>query len=305
MADEFGNRKVPEINSQVENKVANENYFASENQIALENVEAKENLDTVGKVKQPNKNKKKNLSVLSAGLVGIVSMALIGVTSLVNVKMKAQFDDEKVVYEEGKISYSLNVKEMTEKETLSIYVTRDGKKLEKIELVDEDKDGLIEGKIDVDKTYIEEKFSSGKNEKIEYKLDLKGVVGLDVERYFDSVKVNIDQFVSEFYYVEGHCNCGVDGYYYFTMVFEDFGHIFSDFKAYIIDDEYDIVSDQEKEKHIAYCKFSDNLFEEQKIYVADLATSHGKLVIKYRADDNVVEGKDQNGYYTIEAEINM
>lgn len=305
MADEFGNRKVPEINSQVENKVANENYFASENQTALENVEAKENLDTVGKVKQSNKSKKKNLSVLSAGLVGIVSMALIGVTSLVNVKMKAQFDDEKVVYEEGKISYSLNVKEMTEKETLLIYVTRDGKKLEKIELVDEDNDGLIEGKIDVDKTYIEEKFSSGKNEKIEYKLDLKGVVGLDVERYFDSVKVNIDQFVSEFYYVEGHCNCGVDGYYYFTMVYEDYGHIFSGFKAYIIDDMYDIVSEQEKEKHIAYCKFSDNYYEEQRIYVSDLATSHGKLVIKYRADDNIIEGKDQNGYYTIETEINM
>ena len=143
MADEFGNRKAPEINSQVENKVASENYFARENETVLENVEAKENLDTVGKAKQPNKNKKKNLSILSAGLVGIVSMALIGVTSLVNVKMKAQFDDQKVVYEEGKISYSLTVKEMTEKETLSIYVTRDGKKLNKIELVDDDKDGLI------------------------------------------------------------------------------------------------------------------------------------------------------------------
>ena len=46
MADEFGNRKAPEINSQVENKVASENYFARENQTALENVEAKENLDT-------------------------------------------------------------------------------------------------------------------------------------------------------------------------------------------------------------------------------------------------------------------
>ena len=249
---------------------------------------------------------KKNLSILSAGLVGVVSLALVGVTSLVNVKMKAKFDENKVAYEEGKISYSLSVKDMTEKETLAIYVTRDGKKLEKIDLVDDDKDGLIEGKIDVDKAYIEEKFSSGKTENIQYKLDLKGIVGLDVERHFDSVKVNIDQIVSNFYYVEGHCNCGVDGYYYFTMVFEDLEHIFSDFKAYIVDDYYsESLSDEEKAKHIAYCKFSDNLYEEQKIYVKDLGTSHGKLVIKYRADDNIIEGKDQHGYYTIETEINM
>ena len=295
MADEFGNRNAPEINSQVENKTVSENIFAQENKPVLENIEAKENLDTVGKPKKVSKNKKKNISILSAGLVAVVSFALIGVTSLVNVKMKAEFDDKKVVYEEGKISYSLTVKEMTENETLSIYVVRDNVKLEKIELVDEDGDGLIEGKIDVDKPYIEEKFSSGKSEKVQYKLDLKGVVGLDVERYFDSVTVNIEQMVSEFYYVEGHCNCGADGYYYFTMVFEDFDHLFSDFNACIVDDE----------GNVANCVFSDNLYEEQKIYVADLTTSHGKLVIKYRADDDQIEGKDEYGYYTIETDINM
>ena len=296
MADEYGNRRTPEFNPQRENKVAKENLFASENKPVSENIEAKENLDTVGKERKTNKNAKaKRLSVLSAGLVGAVSFALIGVTSLVNVKMKAEFDDKKVAYEDGKISYSLTVKEMTEKETLSIYVIRDNVKLEKIELTDEDGDGLIEGKIDVDKTYIDEKFSSGKSEEVQYKLDLKGVVGLEVERYFDSVTINIDQIVSEFYYVEGHCNCGVDGYYYFTMVFEDLEHIFSNFEAYIVDDN----------GNKAYCKFSDNYYEEQKIYVHDLTTSHGTLVIKYMADDDQTEGKDEFGFYTIEAEINM
>lgn len=295
MADEFENRNAPEVNSQVENKLAKENFSAQEMRPVSENIEAKENLDTVGKPKHIKKAKKKRLSILSAGLVGIVSFALIGVTSLFNVKMKAEFDEKKVVYEDGKISYSLSVKEMTEKETLSIYVTRDNIKLEKIELVDEDGDGLIQGKIDVDKNYLEEKFSSGKNEQVKYKLDLKGVVGLEVERYFDSVTVNIEQVVSAFYYVEGHCNCGVDGYYYFTMVFEDFDHIFSNFEAYIVDDY----------GNKATCTFSDNYYDEQKIYVHDLVSSHGKLVIKYMADDGQTEGKDVFGFYTIETDINM
>lgn len=296
MADEYGNKNAPEFASQSENKIAKENLFAKENQIVSENVEAKENLDTVGKKRGANKKaKKQRLSVLSAGLVGVVSFALIGITSLVNVKMKAEFDDKKVAYEDGKISYSLSVKEMTEKETLSIYVIRDNVKLEKIELVDEDGDGLIEGKIDVDKTYIDEKFSSGKSEEVQYKLDLKGVVGLEVERYFDSVTVSINQIVSAFYSVEGHCNCGVDGYYYFTMVFEDLEHIFDNFNAYIVDDY----------GNEAHCTFSDNLYEEQKIYVHDLESSHGKLVIKYTADDDQTEGKDEFGFYTIETEINM
>lgn len=296
MADEYGNRNAPEFASQSENKIVKENLFVKENQTVSENVEAKENLDTVGKKRAANKKaKKQRLSVLSAGLVGVVSFALIGVTSLVNVKMKAEFEEKKVGYEDGKISYSLNVKEMTEKETLSIYVIRDNVNLEKIELHDEDGDGLIEGKIDVDKTYIDEKFSSGKAEEVQYKLDLKGVVGLNVERYFDSVTVNIDQVVSNFYYVEGHCNCGKDGYYYFTMVFEDLEHIFHDFIAYIVDDN----------GNKADCTFSDNLYDEQRIYVADMTSSHGKLVIKYMADDDLTEDKDEFGFYTIEADIYM
>ena len=286
MGDEFENRNAPEVNSQVENKLEKEHYFAQENKSVNENIEAKEHLDTVGRKKNVRNKKKQKLSILSAGLVGIVSLALIGITSLFNVKMRAEFDDKKVAYEDAKISYSLSVKEMTEKETLSIYVTRDNVKLEKIELLDEDGDGLIEGKIDVDKTYIDEKFSSGKNEQVQYKLDLK---------YFDSVTVNIDQVVSNFYYVEGHCNCGADGYYYFTMVFEDFDHIFSNFEAYIVDDY----------GNKAYCEFSDNVYDEQKIYVHDLVSSHGKLVIKYMADDGETEGKDVFGFYTIETDINM
>ena len=83
--------------------------------------------------------------------------------------------------------------------------------------------------------------------------------------------VKIDKMTSRFDDVEGYCNCGVDGYYYFKMNFEDDGGLFSNFEAYIIDDFYD-ESDTtgEKEKHIAYCTFSDNLHEYQKIFVDNL-----------------------------------
>jgi hypothetical protein len=79
------------------------------------------------------------------------------------------------------------------------------------------------------------------------------------------------------------------------MVFDDIDHIFSNFEAYIVDDY----------GNKAICKFSDNLYDEQKIYVADLVSSHGKLVIKYTADDGETEGKDEFGFYTIETDINM
>ena len=295
MADEFENRRAPEVNPQVENKIVRENYVVQENKTVSENVSVKENLDTVGKA--PRKVIKKgrvNIALLSAGLVGAVSLALVGITTLVNVKMKAKF--ENVKYNDGKIEYRINVSNMTEKETLSVYSSRDTGASVPTQVFDEDGDGIIEGAIEIDKSYIAERFENEENVDIKYTVDLKGMVGLDIIRSFDSYEVHINKKVAKFYYVEGHCHCGVDGYYYFTMNYEDYQGIFSDFKAWIEDDF----------GNKAYCTFSDNLYEEQKIYVLEnLEGSHGKLVIKYKADDGKTEGKDENGYYTIETEINM
>ena len=283
--DEYGNRVAPEFNPQVENKFTNENAFAVENKAAFENVTAKENFEFDGKsLRKTDKTKSRNkaMSVLTSSLVGVVGLVVAGMTNLVNIKFKAKFND--VEYRDGQIHYSIDVKDMTEKEYLIIYQSRDTIDLEPVRLEDEDGDGLITGAIDVDKEYIEKQFENKENAKVRYVLNLRGMVGLDVERLFDRYVVKIDKFTSNFEDVEGYCNCGVDGYYYFTMNFKDDAGLFSNFEAYIIDDFYESTSEQDKAKHISYCTFSDNLHEEQRIFVLDLQGSRGTLVIKYNKD---------------------
>ena len=286
MFDEYSNRKAPEFERQVENKTVNENLFVAENKTFNENVRVKENIEFDGKsLKKPGKIKARNkaLSVLTTSLVGVVGLVVAGMTNLINIKLKAEFD--KVEYQDGRINYAINVENLTEKEYLVIYPERDGKKLDGIKLVDEDGDGYIAGSFDVDIDYIQKQQELFDNVSVKYVVNLRGLVGLDVERLFDRYVVRIDQFTSEFEDVEGYCNCGVDGYYYFKMNFKDDGGLFSNFEAYIIDDFYDENDvTGEKEKHIAYCTFSDNLHDEQKIFVLDLQGSRGTLVIKYNKE---------------------
>ncbi len=286
MFDEYSNRKAPEFERQVENKTVNENLFVAENKTFNENVRVKENIEFDGKsLKKPGKIKARNkaLSVLTTSLVGVVGLVVAGMTNLINIKLRAEFD--KVEYQDGRINYAINVENLTEKEYLVIYPERDGKKLDGIKLVDEDGDGYIAGSFDVDTEYIQKQQELFDNVSVKYVVNLRGLVGLDVERLFDRYVVRIDQFTSEFEDVEGYCNCGVDGYYYFKMNFKDDGGLFSNFEAYIIDDFYDENDvTGEKEKHIAYCTFSDNLHDEQKIFVLDLQGSRGTLVIKYNKE---------------------
>ena len=287
MFDEYSNKKAPEYNSQVENKVTSENVFAVENKTVIENVNAKENIEFDGKsYKKQDRAKARNkaLSVLTTSLVGVVGLVVAGLTNMINIKLKAKFDE--VEYRDGKIAFSINVQNLTEKEYIVVYPERDTKKLDecKYYLADAE-DGYISGSFDVDKEYIENQLATGDNVTVRYVLNLRGLVGLDVERLFDRYVVKIDKMTSRFDDVEGYCNCGVDGYYYFKMNFEDDGGLFSNFEAYIIDDFYDENDvTGEKEKHIAYCTFSDNLHEYQKIFVDNLKGSHGKLVIKYNKE---------------------
>ena len=286
MLDEFGNKKISEFTSQEENKVARENLFAIENKAANENITAKEKIEFDGKsLRKTDKIKSRNkaISVMTSSLVGVIGLVVAGMTNLVNIKYNAEFD--RVKYVDGEIQYSINVKDLTAKENLTIYQSRDTKKLDPIRYENMDlKDGVIEGVIPVDQEYIERQLASSNNVTIKYVLELRGVVGLDVERLFDRYVVKIDKFTSTFDSVEGYCNCGVDGYYYFTMKYEDDGGLFSKFEAYIIDDFYESASEEEKERHISYCTYSENLHDEQRIFVLDLQGSHGTLVIKYLKD---------------------
>ena len=291
--DEYGNRRAPELNPQSENKVFRENITALENKAVSENIIAKENIEFDGKSSRKTdkiKSRNRALSVLTSSLVGVVGLVVAGMTNLVNIKFKAKFNS--VEYRDGQLVYSINVKDMTEKENLTIYQSRDTTKLEPVSLVDDDGDGVIEGAIDVDRDYIERQLERKDNVNVKYVLDLRGIVGLEVERLFDRWVVRIDKYTSKFENVTGHCRCGEDGHYYFKMNFEDDGGLFSNFEAYIIDEFYDEnASEEEKAKHIAYCTFSDNLHDEQRIFVLDLQGSRGTLVIKYNkegVDEKVV-----------------
>lgn len=287
MADEFNNKSAPEFSPQSENKVVKENLFAQENKSVVENVPVEENKDTTqGQPRTQKFNKEKKdraLGVLSASLVGTIALVLTTMTSLVNVKMKAEFED--VTYEDGVLKYSVNVKNMTEKETLMIYPSRDNKSFERIDLVDDDGDGLVQGEIKIDKEYVAERLASGDNVNVKYVLNLKGDVGLDIEREFDRWVVRIDKQTSKFENVEYHCECGVDGYFYFTMNFEDDNQLFTDFEAWIEDAFYeDATTDLGREQHIAKCTFTENLHDEQRIFVDHLTGSAGKLFIKYKSN---------------------
>ena len=304
MADEYSNYQGSEFNPQVENKSVNENFTVLENKPVTENVPIKENLT---EDQQRNNGRKLNMdkrnramSVLSTGLVATIGLVLAGITSFVNVKMKANFVDEETKYDNGVLSYSINVEEMTEEETLTLYVTRNNKKIETISLEDKDGDGIITGTIPGVKEYVEEVFAAKANAQIDYLLELKGVVGLGVERPFDTYRTTITKNTSTFESVDGECHCDEDACFHFRMNFEDEGGIFSDFVAYIEDDF----------GNRSYCDFTGDLHDEQKIYVLSpkLKGSHGYLVIKYKADDGVENGtgkKDQEGYYIHKTEINM
>lgn len=220
---------------------------------------------------QPKKSKRSFLTGISASLVTVVAASLVGITNLLNVGMDAQFVDGETEYLDGKIRYEINVENMTEKESLSAYLYEDDKLIDTLELIDEDGDGVISGEIALDKEAVQEKLEAGDNVRIEYRMDLKGVVGLNVERSFDSYKFRIDKFYSSIESVDMWCSCGEDGYYNFKINYTDPLDKFENFEAYIEDEK----------GNIAVCMFTDNPHEAQRIFVNGLSGSQCRLYIKY------------------------
>ena len=275
MAEEFNNIKAPEFNSQSENKLTKENLFAKENKSVSENVNVKENLEFDAKKPQISnriKSRNKAISVLTSSLVGVVGLIVAGMTNLVNVKFKANFIKDETELRDGKIHYSVNVSDMTEKEYLTIYEYRNGALLEARRLEDEDGDGLIKGAFDIDMDFINEVFSKQTLTVVSYTLDLKGMVGLDVERLFGRFTTeykNEEAYFEDFSY---YSNWEVDGCFYFQMNFKDDAGLFSEFEAYIEDGF----------GNKAYCTFSENPHDEQKIFIGNLQGSTGKFYINYK-----------------------
>lgn len=268
------NKKIPENQIQADHIELRDNAPFEEmtaqsefTAVQDENNQPKEQEETV----ERPKNKKSFLASLSTSLVVVVAAAVVGITNLLNVNLNATFNDELTKYVDGKIQYSIDVTDLTEKESLKLYLYEDQELIETFALVDEENDGIIDGEIEVDKEKIQTKLDQADNVRVEYRLDLKGEVGLNVERAFDSYVFQIDKFYSTIDSVDMHCECSVDGCYHFLINFTDPLEKFTEFEAWIEDEN----------GNVATCEFSDDLHAEQKIFVGNMTTSRCKLFIRY------------------------
>lgn len=267
-----------EFISTLENEVEIEVKEIKENEGVLETVITKEN-ETVqeygGISESGSRNRKKKTKLFQALTTTtttlIVGGALIGVTNLVNVNMDASFMS--LTFEDSLIKYELNVKDVKDDNELIIYLYDESENEIAVHQVTEDiKDDVILGAIEIDIESISSSLEN--NEVITYYAELKGDVGLDIERSFDRYRLEISSLTSVFNLVTHRCNCSEDGYYYFKMDFVDDYGLFTDFNAYIIDaggNEFK-------------CELSDNLHEEQRIYVRTARGGKGKLIIEYLAN---------------------
>ena len=220
-----------------------------------------------------NREKKNQaMTQLTGGMVATIAAVAVGVTNLINVNLNASFND--VQYTDGAITYEVAVEDVKEDNKLNLYFYDGDELVETYVLSDEDGDGLIAGEIPLDTADIENRLAADGTVSIPYRLTLKGEVGLDVERAFDSYLVKIDKMVSRFDGLEGNCQCSVDGCYHFKMNFEDDGGLFSDFTAEIRDSF----------GNVAVCTFNENLHTEQKIFVGNLRGTNATLVVTYLAD---------------------
>jgi len=271
---------MPELNKIIpENQVQQENIKILDNAPINEMSKQSEFSTNSNETNQMNeqenverpKSKKSFLASLSSSVIVVVAAATVGITTLLNVNLNATFNDELTKYDDGKIQYSIDVTNLTDKETLKLYFYEDKELVDTIILVDEENDGVIDGEILVDTEAIQNKLDQGDNVRVEYRLDLKGDVGLNVERSFDSYVFRIDKFLSSIDSVDMWCQCNIDGCYHFQINFSDPLGKFTDFEAWIEDEK----------GNIARCEFSDDLHAEQKIFVGDMTTSRCKLYIKY------------------------
>lgn len=277
MAMDESFNEVPESNAAVSEYITvgettdyAETLSQSEYMEYREFIEADDDPYNRSRINQEKKNQA--LSQLTGGMVATIAAVAVGVTNLINVNLNASFND--VQYTDGAIVYEVAVEDAKEDNKLNLYFYDGDELVETYVLTDEDGDGLIGGSIALDTQEIETRLAADGSVSIPYRLTLKGEVGLDVERSFDSYLVKIDKMVSQFEGLEGACRCSVDGCYHFKMNFEDDGGLFTDFAAEI----------QDNYGNVAKCTFTDNLHEEQTIFVGNMRGVNAKLVVTYNAD---------------------
>jgi len=264
----------------LENSESNEFNPNNENILSLDNEEAQEysnvsewanDLEEAQNKGKTTSERRSGLTMLSGSLTAIIASVVVGVTTMLNVNMKATMNVNDYDFATGKINFVVNVEDMTEKETLAVYLYENGEVVGTYDIVDEEKDGVVEGYFELNKDEIESSIQANDNFKLTYELKLKGVVGLDVEREFDSYITTIEKHTFRIDDVDMQCHCNEDGCYHFKINYEDIMCSLSDFEAYI-EDEYG---------NISSCVFTGNYHDEQKIYVANFPESPAKLYISY------------------------
>jgi len=221
-------------------------------------------------------NRKKLLKILTGSLVTAGAASAFGVTTLINVGMSASFNE--VNYQDGCIFFEINAKNVNEDSVLLLHFLEGDKEIDSYDYSEQAytaEDGVIKGSIELTSEMLNS-FNTRlaeKNTDVTFELTLTGDVGLDVVRTFDSYKVQFYHAESVFKKVEGECHCGVDGYYYFTLIYSDDYGIFEGFKAYI--------EDAEGNKFECLDLNDDNAHEQHRISVVDAASSACKLVVTY------------------------
>lgn len=278
MADEIKEQLAKEVIS------PNESLLAHEQEIYPELISPKENVavneDDNVKLKAESKPaRSKAMKTLTGTFVTAGAAATFGVTTLINTDMSAEF--KQAAYQDGHIAYQIDVSDMTDKQTLYLHFYDGKDELEVFDLTEKAlnaENGVITGDIEFTTDMINDVNSriTDKNTDVTFNLTLTGNVGLSVERTFDNYAVQFYHAESKFEKVTGECHCGVDGYYYFNIIYTDDYGIFKDFKAYI--------EDAEGNKSECSDLNDSNAHDQHRIWVVDLKSSACKLVVSYSVE---------------------
>jgi len=279
--DKENNKEASEYSSTKEyNKDPKEEVFASELSLSKEvsdDAEEYKTKEKINKIKQEARVGGKFAT--GAAVIGVASLIVIGTSGLVNIDMDGKI--ESLLFQDNKIVYDVNVSDVEKGNTMyfEIYEGKASKPLTTKEILSDVKESLngeVKGTFDIDDLNIEEKLKEV--DSLTYTFHLCGNTGL-VNRTYDSYVLEINQYKSEFRSISYKNDYSGSGYFLFWLDFDDDYQIFTDFTAFIVDSA-GVRRD---------CLFTDNLHEEQKIFILDLAAgpAHFEVAFKNNKEDYV------------------
>ena len=286
MLDKENNKSVSEYSSTKEfNKEPKEEKFASEvasfQELPLDGEEY-QTRQKVNKIKREAKTGGKFAT--GAAVIGVASLIVIGTSGLVNIDMDGKIND--LLFQDNKIVYDINVSDVEKGNTMyfEIYEENASKPLTTKEIISDVKESLngeVKGTLDLDDLKIDEKLKD--KESISYTFHLCGNTGL-VNRTYDSKVVKIEEFKSEFRSISYKSDYSNSGNFIFWLDFKDDYGIFEDFSAFLVDSN-GVRRD---------CIFTDNLHEEQTIFILDLAAgpAHFEVSFKSNKEEQVIAYDD-------------